>query len=107
MSEFSKVVGIVDIKCPKCGNEKSYQKILFDFAAEFGECTSCGALTYQKTLNGTSQGSEIKAQCPYCNSTNTKKISGASKAATVAVFGLFGLSKASKQWHCNNCKSDF
>ena len=45
--------------------------------------------------------------CPYCQSTNTKKISGTSKAVHTALFGIFSLSRNSKQWHCNNCKSDF
>lgn len=45
--------------------------------------------------------------CPYCKSTNTTKISNAKKAVAVGLFGIFGMSKASKQWHCNNCKSDF
>jgi transposase-like protein len=45
--------------------------------------------------------------CPYCHSTNTKKISGLSKAAGIAAFGVFALGRSTKQWHCNNCKSDF
>lgn len=45
--------------------------------------------------------------CPYCHSTNTKKISGLSKAGSVALWGIFALGKTTKQWHCNNCKSDF
>ena len=48
-----------------------------------------------------------KIQCPYCKSTDTKKISGLSKAGSVALFGIFAMGKASKQWHCNNCNSDF
>lgn len=48
-----------------------------------------------------------KVECPYCHSTDTKKISGMSKAGAVALFGIFALSKASKQWHCNKCGSDF
>ena len=47
-----------------------------------------------------------KVQCPYCNSTNCKKISGVSKATSVAMFGIFS-QKVKKQWHCNNCRSDF
>lgn len=47
------------------------------------------------------------AECPYCHSKNTKKISELSKAASVAMFGVFAVGKVSKQWHCNNCKSDF
>lgn len=44
--------------------------------------------------------------CPYCQSTNTKKISGASRFMSTGIFGLAS-SKIGKQWHCNSCKSDF
>ena len=47
------------------------------------------------------------AECPYCHSKNTKKISGFSKAGSVALFGLFARGKVGKQWHCNQCTSDF
>lgn len=46
-------------------------------------------------------------KCPYCNSTDLSKISGLSKAGSVALWGIFAVGKVSKQWHCNNCKSDF
>ena len=45
--------------------------------------------------------------CPYCQSTNTKKISGLSKAVSVGLFGIFALGKTTKQFHCNNCKAEF
>lgn len=45
--------------------------------------------------------------CPYCKSTNCKKISGLSKAGSVALWGIFALGKTTKQFHCNNCKADF
>lgn len=45
--------------------------------------------------------------CPYCNSTNIKKITTGSKVAHTALFGIFSMGRNSKQWHCNNCKSDF
>ena len=48
-----------------------------------------------------------KITCPYCKSTNTKKISGLSKAVGVGFFGIFALGKATKQFHCNSCKADF
>ena len=47
------------------------------------------------------------AECPYCHSKNTKKISTLSKAGSVALFGVFAIGKTSKQWHCKNCGSDF
>lgn len=48
-----------------------------------------------------------KVHCPYCDSTNIKKITTGSKVAHTALFGIFSMSRNSKQWHCNDCKSDF
>ena len=45
--------------------------------------------------------------CPYCKSTDVKKITVTSKAIHTAAFGIFSIGRNSKQWHCNNCKSDF
>ena len=45
-------------------------------------------------------------ECPYCHSTNTKKITATSKAVNIALFGIFG-NKRKYQWHCNKCGSDF
>jgi len=45
--------------------------------------------------------------CPYCKSTNTKKISATSKGVAVGLFGIFGAKKAMSQWHCGDCGSDF
>lgn len=45
-------------------------------------------------------------ECPYCHSHNTKKITNTSKTINTALFGIFG-TKRHKQWHCNNCSSDF
>lgn len=45
--------------------------------------------------------------CPYCKSTNTVKISGLYKAASIGLFGLFAVPGATKQWTCKDCKSDF
>lgn len=45
--------------------------------------------------------------CPYCQSTNTKKITNTSKAAHAALFGIFSIGRNSKNYHCNSCGSDF
>lgn len=50
---------------------------------------------------------ENTIHCPYCNSTNVKKITTTSKAVHTAIFGIFSMGRNSKQWHCNDCKSDF
>lgn len=44
--------------------------------------------------------------CPYCQSTDTKKISGTSRWLSTGLFGLAS-SKVGKQWHCRKCGSDF
>lgn len=50
---------------------------------------------------------DLKPHCPYCNSIDLKKISGFSKVGNVALFGIFAASKVGKNYHCNNCKSNF
>lgn len=47
-----------------------------------------------------------KVQCPYCKSMDTVKISMMSTMASTAMWGL-NSKKIGKQWHCNNCKSNF
>ncbi len=100
---------IVDIKCPKCGFEKSFYRS--DSYMDTAYCPKCEETTYCSTDGKKPIPVYAPApptvECPYCHSKNTKKISGASKAGSVALFGIFALGKASKQWHCNNCKSDF
>ena len=44
--------------------------------------------------------------CPYCKSTDTKKISAGSRWLSTGLFGLAS-GKVGKQWHCNKCRSDF
>lgn len=44
--------------------------------------------------------------CPYCKSTNIKKISTSSRMLSTGFWGL-GSGKVGKQWHCNQCGSDF
>lgn len=45
-------------------------------------------------------------KCPTCGSTNIQKISGLSKAGSVALWGVFSR-KVHKQWHCNGCGSEW
>ena len=53
------------------------------------------------------QPSKPTVTCPYCKSTNTHKISGVYKAASIGLFGLFALPGASKQYTCKDCGADF
>lgn len=52
-------------------------------------------------VNTTNIGFIIK--CPNCNSTNTKKISGASKVGSAVMFGVFAMGKLTKTYQCNKC----
>ena len=45
-------------------------------------------------------------KCPYCQSTNTKKLDVIDRGVSFGIFG-FASSKVGKQWHCNSCRSDF
>lgn len=95
---------IVKVVCPKCGCEYSYKNTTD--LSEAGECISCGEMTYYRKIKEYIPKNPI-VECPYCHSTNTKKISSISKVGSIALFGIFSAGKVAKQWHCNNCKSDF
>ncbi|MCM1325115.1 MAG: hypothetical protein NC094_10300 [Bacteroidales bacterium] len=60
----------------------------------------------QRIQNIIKQSFEIKNEnqpkCPTCQSTNIKKISGVSKAGSVAMFGIFS-QKVKHQFKCSNC----
>lgn len=60
----------------------------------------------QERVNYEAAESMRKVTCPYCGSVNVKKVSTISRMASVGFFGLSS-KKVGKQWHCNNCKSDF
>lgn len=99
---------IVDIKCPKCGFEKSFFRS--NDYLDTAYCPRCGESTYlneegKKPVQPVYDPSSV--ECPYCHTKNTRKISKLSKAGSAALFGVFALGKVTKQWHCNNCGSDF
>lgn len=58
-------------------------------------------------LEGRDKGNKFGVECPYCHATNVKKITNTSKAVHTALFGVFSVSRNSKNFHCNNCNSDF
>ncbi len=92
--------------CKICGNEME-----FDYSRNYNPNNGLKAIKNSNVKENTytkfSCQKKPIIECPYCHSTNTKKISTASKAGHFALFGVFSLSRNSKQWHCNNCKSDF
>lgn len=92
-------------KCPTCNcenNDTNSKKI-----EEIKKSPNAHGYWGNSTVKHISQPTTPTITCPYCKSTDCKKISGLSKAGNVALWGIFALGKTTKQWHCNNCKSDF
>lgn len=59
-----------------------------------------------KNSSSSNNKNNNSVKCPYCQSTNTKKLDVIDRGVSFGFFG-FASSKVGKQWHCNNCKSDF
>lgn len=51
--------------------------------------------------------SQYTPKCPICHSPNIHKIKLGTKVSRAAIFGIFALPKAGKEWHCDNCGSEF
>lgn len=60
----------------------------------------------QEILSGKLNDNRTDVSCPYCHSTNTSKIGTLSRVVSTGLFG-FASKKIGKQWHCNQCGSDF
>lgn len=100
-------IHIENITCKKCECDTAFVMRCDD--RDILICTECGKgdVRLKEIYNPYKPTPKPKVTCPYCQSTNTKKISTASKVGSVAMWGIFALGKTTKQWHCNNCKSDF
>ena len=98
-------------KCPKCNNiysfdtSRSYSKNCPKCKIEmiFTSNSNCDTERVVKTAPPDKKPS---VKCPYCQSTNTKKLDVVDRGVSFSFFG-FASSKVGKQWHCNSCKSDF
>lgn len=67
-------------------------------------------LICNKLSNNENFNNQINAtptiECPYCHSTNTHKLSTISRGTSILMLGLVS-GKIGKQWHCDDCGSDF
>lgn len=102
--------------CPNCKKDNFADHE--NSGAKFKICKECGYIIQTQQSDEFDKACEEQeklreqssipiVECPYCHSTNTKKISTMSKATHTAMFGVFSMSRNSKQFHCNNCKADF
>lgn len=93
-------------------DESEYQKVLAGREQQIREYEQAEAEAkeakeeFYAALAKPSTPTKPVITCPYCKSTNTKKLSSLSRALSAGLFGL-GSSKIGKQWHCNSCGSDF
>lgn len=107
-----KVDNNFQIKCEKCGYDFS-QLITMEGPkgiSKIGTCLKCHNTTYESfepNPDYIEPTNFYGVKCPFCQSSNVKKISGTSKAASAIAFGVFALGKVTKTWHCNNCGSNF
>lgn len=118
-------------RCPQCGHvlikydiEVSYDDLIVmheistekSFIDAMIELKGKDPIEYQSRMvqfrnqsaqqSQTIRGQSNTPKCPTCSSTNIKKISGLSKAGSVAMWGIFSR-KVHKQWHCNSCGSEW
>lgn len=63
-----------------------------------------GEIERQKEIKKKNRTGNIS--CPYCNSNNIQKITAIGRAVSISAMGAAS-SKLGKQWHCNNCNSNF
>lgn len=106
----------IEIVCPMCGYTLSDLYIVNGpkGTGKRAHCKKCKAITLDEHTpnpnyvepNDKRPAAPI-VTCPFCQSTNCKKISTASKIGKVTMFGILAAGAVSKTWHCNNCGSNF
>ena len=116
MIVYNKQDFVSKFECPDCGGLSG---TLEENDLKLGvRCSNCNKLVimiekHPSMINNRHLASKPKPvehnipKCPTCGSTNLKKISGLSKAGSVALWGIFAAGRTSKTWHCNNCKAEW
>lgn len=64
------------------------------------------AIPETKEAFGIKTNNTLSIECPYCHSTNVNRIGTINRALSIKMTGIAS-GKIGKQWHCNNCKSNF
>ena len=98
--------------CPTCGNKLHYSRTLeFDDNNNMIREYLSNGNVIDTASNPNQQSRPQPAPkptitCPYCNSTNCKKLGVISRGVSFGIFGM-GSSKIGKNFHCNSCGADF
>ena len=116
-----------DYNCPICKTSNNYSDVTQSTGAIQRICMVCGFITTLKSTPAyeaeqkrrrenekmqkqeqydKTHGNPQLIKCPYCQSTSCKKIGMLNRSISASIFGL-GSSKIGKQWHCNNCGSEW
>lgn len=87
--------------CPDCGFDR-----IGSYLLQLEKEKQSKVIDYTHNYEPINNNIPNVPKCPTCSSTDIKKISGLSKAGSVAMWGIFSR-KVHKQWHCNNCGSEW
>ena len=105
-------------RCPKCDKRYTFDtskpfskmcprcNVVMEFRLNFNSDTELAAINKAKQAQQEAIARGRGAECPYCKSRDTRKISTTGRILSTGLFGL-GSNKVGKQWHCNYCNSDF
>lgn len=76
--------------------------------ATLAKCTACGCQISTRAESCPQCGNPTGVHvCPKCGSTNTKIISGVSKAASTFLWGPFAINKVMSKFQCKDCWHKF
>ena len=89
-----------DTKCKYCGSTKLDMQSIEELDDSGNKIKDVWKTNEKPTIQINTP------KCPYCQSTNLRKLDFIDRGLSFGIFG-FGSKKIGKQWHCNNCKIDF
>ena len=97
----------INTKCRVCGNEMTFHN-----SRNYNPNESLRAIrnatpqTKENIAKQLAQAKKSIVTCPYCQSTKCSRISILGRMVSVEFWGLAS-NKLGKQWHCNDCGSNF
>lgn len=119
---MSEKIQVLTYKCDKCGFRKDFlsnqqindkckvcgNKMMFFNSRKYNPKNGLNAVknsNVKHSIDSQTKSNPV-VECPYCHSTNTKKISGVERLASITTLGIFS-KKINKSFKCNNCGGTF
>lgn len=96
----------VAIPCSICQKPFS-NKYSMTFMGKEVSVYACSECATKKDVQTNQTSNKPTVHCPFCQSTDCKKISAASKIGKIAMWGVLAAGSVGKTWHCNSCGSNF